>query len=72
MYRTPDFRITWAGGASAWHTAYIHNGTGYVEVTATGTGSKTKKTQVQVRLLDEDGHVFSRTSGAPDVPLGVK
>jgi hypothetical protein len=40
----------------------------YVEV----TGSKPKKTQVQVRLLDEDGHVFYRTSGAPDVPLGVK
>lgn len=67
-----QFRITWPGGASPWHPAYVRNGTGYVDVAAVGTGTKPANRRVEVRLFDKQGRIFYNTSGSPDQPIGVK
>lgn len=66
-----EFRITWPGGAGEWHQAYLHEGTGYVDVTALGRGAEPAAIRVEVRLRDQAGKVFYRTSDS-GTPIGYR
>lgn len=67
-----EFRITWPGGAGAWHPGYLHGGTGYADIAAGGRGTRPAHHRIEVRLLDRDGKVFYTTSAGQNTPIGVR
>jgi hypothetical protein len=67
-----QYRITWPGGASPWHTAYVRDGTGYVDVAAIGPGTLPSARRIEVRLFDKQGRIFYNTGGTGDRPIGVR